>query len=410
MFKTLIALSLTAIATAEICPPLEPAAPCYPDDCAPCPRCLGPENFSGNPPVCPMTCGGDYTFTAALLYWNAHQDGMEFAIDNWVTNPNANLPTGTAPTGGAIQQLNQLVDAGHKLPHSKFRWGFKLGLGYCNPCDGWDLSLLWTRFHGKASSDVEADITDNRTLLPLWSQFVSSQGSLIYATRAEDHWKVKLNLVDFELGRNYWVSKYLSMRPFVGIRYASIKQHTEIEYRGGSWSSITTGDSTQPALNSIVDLQNDYRGAGLRAGIDSKWNFGCGWAIYGDLAASIIYGRFHINHNEDIRQATNPHTIVNILDTEESLRAARAMLDLALGVQWQAMFCDCQYVFTAMLGWEQHLFFNQNQMWRANRVGATAQTIAVNPAVLNLTGQNVFDQKRGSLDTQGWTLAFRFDF
>lgn len=357
-----------------------------------------------------MSCGGDLTFTAAILYWNAHQDGREFAIDNWVTNPNAFVPPGAAPTDESIQQLNQLVDADFQLPRAKWNWGSKLGLEYCSPCDGWDLSLLWTRFHGRARAEVEEDLSDNRTLLPLWSQFSFSQGSLLYATRASDHWKVKLNLVDLEMGRNYWASKYLALRPFIGIRYASAKQHTEIVYRGGSWSAITIGVLTQPPLRSIIDLQNDYRGAGLRAGLGSTWNFGCGWAIYGNFAASIIYGRFHIYHIEDIRQVINPNISVNILDTEESLRATRTIFDLALGIEYSTMFCDCQYGFTAMFGWEQHVFFNQNQMWRVNRVGAQAQSITVNPAVLNLTGQNIFDQRRGSLDTQGWTLTFRFDF
>jgi hypothetical protein len=238
------------------------------------------------------------------------------------------------------------------------------------------------------------------------------------------HWKLKLNLIDLELGRSFWVSKYLALRPFIGLRYASIKQHADIHYNGGSWIALPF-PTEQLALNDEVDLQNNYRGAGVRAGLDSQWNFGCGWAFYGNLAASIIYGRFRVDHDERITPASNtPRTSIVILDTTEHLRAARPILDLALGVQWSTMFCSCKYGFTAMFGWESHLFFNQNQLWRVSRVGATPLlTVAPDPDEafepfivgnisdpLNLSGNNVFDQRRGLLDTSGWTLSLIFDF
>lgn len=153
------------------CPPVQPPAPCYPDDCYTCPRCLGPENFAGNPPVCPRTCDGDWDFIIAGFYWNAHQDGMEYAIVTDVVNPNATAGTGD-PTLAQIQVLNTLIDAEYEMPKFKWDFGFKLGVAYCSPCDGWDIGLLWTRYHGRASEDIDADSEDNNTILPLWSAFV----------------------------------------------------------------------------------------------------------------------------------------------------------------------------------------------------------------------------------------------
>jgi len=419
-FAALAVLGLTSAASAarnmnsrgEVCPPSQPAV-CYPDDCTPCQRCLGPDNFAGNPPVCPHGCNGDFIITVAAFYWSAHQDGMEYAVVNCVQNPDDNTTT-----QGPAFQLNHLTDAEYKHPGSNWDWGFKVGLGYCSPCDGWDVNLQWTWFRDKSKSSIDADTTDNFTILPLWSDFVSafadSQaggfGGVAYASDASCDWRIKLNLVDFELGRNYWVSRYLSIRPFVGVRYASINQDTHIAYNGGSWGQNTQTGEVQPALNGFVDLENNYRGAGLRAGLGSEWNFGCGWAIYGNLAASIIYGRFKVNHDEYIRIATEtPHNTADVLETHESLRASRAILDMTLGVQWSTLFCSCKYGFTAMLGWEQHMFFDQNQMWRVSRVGASPQDIG-NNLNLNLSGDNVIQHRRGSLDTQGWTLTLKLDY
>ncbi|MBS0628694.1 MAG: hypothetical protein JSS30_00545 [Verrucomicrobia bacterium] len=421
-FAVLTVLGLTSAASAarnttasgkpvhgDVCAPSQPAV-CYPDDCPPCQRCLGPENFAGNPPVCPAGCNGDVFITAAAVYWSSHQDGMEYAIDNEVTQPVLQ----TIPNN---RILNQLANAEYKHPGSHWDWGFKLGIGYCSSCDGWDVNLLWTWYRGRHTHDLDTDNTDNHSVIPLWTNFVPGAGGVLFATDSEIHWKLKLNLVDLELGRGYWVSRYLNIRPFVGLRYASIKQDTAITYRGGSWAAVTGQDAgNQNAFNDYVDLENDYRGAGLRAGLGSEWNFGCGWALYGNLATSIIYGRFDVDHKEYIRLANiTPHSTADILDTNESLRALRAILDLDLGIQWSTMFCSCKYGLTVMLGWESHLFFDQNQLWRVSRVGTSSQSVTPpnltsNPPVLNLSGDNVLEQRRGSLDTSGWTLTFKFDF
>jgi len=83
------------------------------------------------------------------------------------------------------------------------------------------------------------------------------------------------------------------------------------------------------------------------------------------------------------------------------------MLDLELGVQWSTLVCGCQYGLTAQLGWENHMFFNQNQLWRVAR---SSGILEAGGDESNNTGENVFYQRRGNLDTQGWTLRFKFEF
>jgi hypothetical protein len=40
-----------------------------------------------NPSVRPLNCDGSWLVTVEGLYWNSHQDGMEFAVDNSVFVP-----------------------------------------------------------------------------------------------------------------------------------------------------------------------------------------------------------------------------------------------------------------------------------------------------------------------------------
>jgi len=401
MHKTCIALSILGMASVananrgqENCAPSAPAT-CSTDSCKHC-YCLGPETVLVNAPVNPRTCGGDFVMSIAGLYWNTHQDGMEYALRNRVQGPD-----GVAPPD--IQPLNNLIQAEYLTPNFEWNWGFRAGLGYNTTCDGWDLGILWTRYKGNAHDEVETNPNENQILMPLWSTFAPGFGFNLFTYDIETNWNLSLNLIDLELGRNFWTSKYLAWRPFVGLRIAHIDQDFGLQHKGGSWRGLQ--GTPFDAMSNFVDLKNDFKGVGIRSGLDTTWNFGCGWSLYGDLAASIVYGKFSIRHDEINRLVEAPFSKTKILETKDSFRSSRAMLDLGLGLQWSSMFCDCQYGLTVALGYEQHLFFHQNQLWRVVRNGA--QAISFPP---NNTGENVLNQRRGTLDTQGVTLSLQFEF
>jgi len=370
-----------------------PAAPCYSVDTPMCDYCLGPETVAGNPAVNPKTCNGDLVLTIAGFYWNMHQDGMEFAVDNSVPLP--------AMAGDDASALVNLVDAEYLTPHSKWDFGFKLGLGYNGTHDGWDFGVVWTHFKGRASNDVEEETTDNSSLLPLWSDFASGSAfPTLFASSMEASWNVDLDLVDFELGREFWASKYLTLRPHVGLRLSWIGQDFDIEHKGGSWGGGIAGSI---ATNNLVDMDNDFKGVGVRGGLNSVWNFGRGFALFGNVALSIIYGRFSIDQDEDNRFTTAPFAKTTILETINSYHSSKAMTDLELGIQWSTMFSNCNYGFTIGLSWEHHMFFNQNHLWRVNHI--PLPNVPPAPA-----GPNTFIPANGDLSTQGWTLKATFDF
>ena len=389
--KTLLALTgiTSALCGAETCCETAPA-PCYPDS-PPCAYCVGPDSV--NPSVRPMGCDGSWLVTLEGLYWNSHQDGMEFAIDNSV------FIATTGFTFDDIHQLNNLIDAKYLTPHAKWEFGFKAGLTYNSTHDGWDLGVTWTWYRGSASIHVEAEVDDNHTLLPLWSAWQIQNIKILWARDIEADWSTRLNLVDVELGREFWVSKYLNLRPHIGLRFASIDQSYTIKHKGGLWSLTPVPTFL---LNNEVSMRNDFHGVGARGGFDTVWNLGKGFSFYGNTALSLVYGRFKVKHDEWNRQALSPHTKTRVLETEDHFRASRAMTDLALGLQWSTLFGrECQYGFTLGIAWEHHLFFDQNQLFRVNRISSD---IAILP------NENAYYQRRGDLDTQGWTLTMQFEF
>lgn len=377
----------------------EPAATCYPDDCKTC-YCLGPENIIANAPARPVTCNGDWMITVAGVYWNANQDGMEYAIDNHVRTL-LEIPSAVED----ILPLNNLIDASYVTPNFDWDFGFKIGLGYNTTCDGWDIGATWTWYRSKARDHVEAEFSENHTLIALWSAYNDPLGHATFASDIETSWELQLNLIDIELGREFWVSKKMTFRPFIGLRIAFIDQEFDIQHKGGSWLVDDDGP-----LNNLVELDNDFQGVGVRTGLNSIFHLGCGWGIYGDLGVSIVYGRFDINEKETNREAYNLYDKIPIMETKDHFRASRAMLDLGLGIQWGGLFCECQYGITVSLGWEQHLFFDQNQFWRVNRIDTFTDIDNGLGVTQNDSGENSYYQRRGDLSTQGATLKVVFEF
>lgn len=378
---TLFTVPLLAASRQATCEPSQTAS-CYEDNCH-LTHCMGPSNFASNPPVTPYTCNGDIEIQVAGLFWTAHQDGMEYAVKTNAPPPtnNENIP---------------LIDAEYLHPHFDWKFGYQLGIGYNSSCDGWDFSLVWTRYDGEASSHNQAEIDNNTSLLVIWSQELNTLSEKI-ALDIKSLWKLKLNLIDLDLGRLSWNSRMLSLRPHIGIRIAFLDQKYNLEHKGG----VNSFTPSFLDLNNQVDMGNDYKGAGVRLGLDSLWHLGCGFSIYGDFALSALAGRFHISQKESNREVESPFTKEETMQVKDTVHVNTLAGDLGLGIEYRTLICDCEYGLAVSLGYEQHLFLDQNQLWRIETIGATT----ADPASINS-----FTQRRGDLSTQGWTLKVVFDF
>jgi len=350
-----------------------------------------------NAPLYPITCNGDLSLSISGLYWNYHETGFAYAVQNFIHVPVIN------PTTVEIEELNNLIDDDIEVPKGSWEFGFKLGLGYNTACDGWDLGLLWTRYHPSTHGCIETGVEDNATLISLISAFAPIQGEVNFAREIERHTKIELDLIDFELGRAYWISKRTHFRPFVGFRYAKLDRKFQLDHKGGSWSPRM--NPPQPAFRNKVSLCNDYDGFGLRSGLDAAFHLSCGFRVYGGASASIIYGRFNVSHDEENHLINNPFTKEKILDSRAHFRASRAILDVEAGIAWSAQVCECRYAVQTRLAWEHHLFLHQNQFYRVVRIGDIPQAVEINDS-----GENIYEQVRGDFATQGWTLSLQLFF
>jgi hypothetical protein len=264
--------------------------------------------------------------------------------------------------------------------------------------DGWDIVGYWTRFYSnqKRADNDRKQGTFQPSFYPDNYSSPPPAGPGItpgpFATQAEGKkWRVKLNLIDLELGREFFVSKWMTLRPHIGARSAWVRQRQAIEYTGGnllsSYSSFLAG-----ANRADIHQRNNYWGMGLRGGLDSTWGLGAGVSLYGKLAMSALWGRFHVNQNIDLKNVG--------ADTEASLQrvwnrfqVCRPVLDLALGLRYDTTFsCDAVGM-SAFAGWEHHYFWGQNKFLRFDGGGF-----------------NTWDETNGDLSFAGVNAGISFDF
>jgi len=297
-----------------------------------------------------VTNGADLFVSGDFIYWTAREEGLDYASSGITTG-------GTTSYKGTTHH-----------PDFGYEPGFKAGVGLNMDHDGWDLYAHYTWFHsGKRTSSVST----TGDLLPLWETTSSAFNQPVVSGGA--HWRLAFNVVDLELGRNFFVSKRLALRPHFGLK--------------GSWQHQKFNPHFTNASHTRMDqkFRENYRGLGIRGGIDTSWQFSRNWGIFGDLALSGMWSRFHETRKDFTTSTTGAQSV--FIFTKESLYTITPVLELGLGLRWDAWWNDDSCHFGFQAGWEEQVWGDMNQFL------------------------GLYDRgSHGNLILQGLTVEARFDF
>ncbi len=272
---------------------------------------------------------------------------------------------------GTESSSTSSIQHGHvKSPDFNWNAGYRAGIGYKLPHDKWDLFGNYTYLYGSAQGKA------GHIVFPTWASNWADS-SPFYASSAKANWNMHLNMGDLELGRNCFAGKWLSLRPFVGVRGMTLDQKYHINYKGGT---------VAPSDTDRVTLNNDFWGVGVRMGVNSLWGCGQGISLYGNGSASLLSGHFDVHEREKLLQAD-----LQKMNIESTTSTVVVDADISLGLQWDYLFSQDRYHFGVKLGWEFDVFFNQNQLF-------------------NFASPSSFRCQNDDLAFQGVTLGFRLDF
>lgn len=276
----------------------------------------------------------------------------------------------------------------NELTEVHFGWdpGFRVGLGYGMEYDQWDTQAFFTWFYTQgddrvlsAPGAVHSTFMGNFYVDNPTGAGISGPS---YQSASID-WTIRFNMFDWELGRNYWVSQELALRPFLGVKGGWIDQQID-----SAWNDSTPPSSspTSPVYNLGQEkVKNDFWGIGPSAGINTKWHLlrrTChSLHLFGDFSGSLMWGHWSFSdffHNDIQQQVTINQGNVN---------SGAMMVRSFMGFGWNSAVRQNRARLSARLGYEAQFWLDQLQFY--SFVGGTLDT---------------------ALTLQGGTLEFSVDF
>lgn len=321
----------------KCCKPCDKACDCC--DCIPKPSCLSPCEDAYNAPYRMGVCW-DYFVSASFLYWQALEDGLE---------------TGQSISGSSHQNTTW------QNLGCNFNPGFKVGLGMNFDWDNWDFYLEYTWLHQSETAN-----NSNNQIEPA---FIDTD---LDGNKLSSKWKLDFDMLDFAIGRIAYTGRQLLIRPHFGGKAVWIDQSYN--------QTLSSNDIELIKGNNSSCLW----AVGPSAGFQTRWDFYCGFYMFGNMGWSLLYSEFDsitISTNE-----TNGNTT-----SQSDRKTFTPEMDFALGLGW-GDYCDCkcQWYLNVTLGYEFFSFWDQNQ-WRN-----------FYPSVGNSVDNNLY--------LHGLTVSARLDF
>jgi len=333
-----------------VCPP-----PC---ECCKCNIC--PPTKEVNPAAgpcvidsCSMCEDGNMYATVDFTWWTARQDSMEYAQTALAT------PAATNPAG-SIYDVN-----------GTWRPGFKVGLGAQFCSYGWDIFLQYTyfRMNNDNSTSVPAS---GLTLYDAYWFVNQAHGATPSYNSVNAHWELQNNVFDFEIGRNFWVSPQLAIRPMIGAKGFWGKQNFDLTFNGNTASTSTAMDN---------HMKN--WGVGIRTGLDTTWHMGMGFSLMGDFALTGLWEQFQLSRFDVSRAG------LSAINQSYSYYNVAPVVEWMFGLAYDWWSCEGTFHLGFHVAYEEQVWFNQNHFIRESGVaGATG----------------------GNLSYSGLTAGVRFDF
>ncbi|MEI6242919.1 MAG: Lpg1974 family pore-forming outer membrane protein [Chlamydiota bacterium] len=266
-----------------------------------------------------------------------------------------------------------------------FDWkaGFKVGMGWSFGHDDWNLRADYFRYHGTHKNQTDADIS-SETLVPSWLNYANQQTSnTSIFSHATGIWQLKMDLLDLELSRPFYVGKSLIFSPFVGIE-------------GGWISQFFEGKYLDPyGIPRSIHHQSSWL-IGPSVGLNFQWIIIQGFSFFTNVLGSFFYQQFDNSMKEYL--FTEPGNIYMSMHLPKK-GYCTPQGDITIGFQYGSYFCEKKYHGDISIGYEFMIFGSQNHM-RALQNNLTS-TMAL---------QGLSDGNFASLTLQGLILTAKFDF
>lgn len=316
--------------------------------------------------------GADVFITANFIWWGVNQDGLNYATTGFLTD---------AAAGGVFDSASR-----GKSKYVGHDWapGFKVGLGLNLSHDGWDLFAQYTWLHASDSNSLTnrpEGVAFTLGILPF------NDGPSILGDSIKGNWDLHFNVIDVELGRNFYLSQFLTMRPFIGFKGTWQDQDVKVTTESTNFQINNQGQNTPVSGPFVHKRTFDNWGIGVRGGFNISWYMAKNWSIYGNLAFTGMWTDYDkLTYSDTLQDSItgNSKTYINV--SADDFYTVKYIGETEIGLRYDVWFYDDNYHFAVQAGWEQQVWIN----WA--------------------TFAEVLDHAWNDLTLHGLNLKFRFDF
>lgn len=162
---------------------------------------------------------------------------------------------------------------------------FRVGVGANLPGDRFAVDLDWLHYRTDAqlSSDLSGD--QSNFLIPYFEVIIDPSNQIeVLSSDYSSYSRLHLNEINLSVHREYVLTPGIVLSPKIGVTYLDIK----------STLSLSLIPHVQFGVSPFIEVktQNRFYGLGIKGGIDSMWNLGCGFGLFSELQTGLIWGRY----------------------------------------------------------------------------------------------------------------------
>jgi hypothetical protein len=306
------------------------------------------------PPVNPTarTCPDGYGFTtmAEFTYWNAFDDGLTVAFQ---------VNSDKSTNSSSIRPLTM---------DSDWQPGFRVGIGYNAVYDDWWTDLNYTYFRSRDTISRNPFTKNSIFLVSILENPLVNQGNNLSTNDFNLHWKLGVDLLDLEMGRNFFVSNRLSLSPFASVRGVWIRRHIKVNSDGTQDTQSNSSTGRQTITQNWTDslrMKQDIWAVGPRIGVNTRWLFGkSGFAFFMNADGALMYSGITVHDKENNTTVDSTNGTQNQTATlKKTLHRVMPNLSLFGGLDYQHCWSDSDFALHVYAGYSITYFWNQEYFY-----------------------------------------------
>ncbi|PCI95149.1 hypothetical protein COB11_02920 [Candidatus Aerophobetes bacterium] len=303
--------------------------------------------------------GVDVFISGSVIYWNSRLGDFNVVQSGHsIRDSESNFSN--------LIETDVRTSVGDNGSHSSSNdLGFKAKVGIALEHDGWDSFIEYTWLRPKTTDHFKDD-----TFTSTMDHFrgIPFDHNVADFSSGTSEWKLHFNSALWELGRSFFISPKLILRPHFGLKGVWTTQRFELQendlqVRSELLGAIITGSY-------LVKQRQTYWGVGPRAGFNTSWQLSKNFSIVSIWGITPLWGNFEAKRNDFLTSVDQELDIFNIrLDTlnNEVVKMSfknhnvNMAYDYQIGFRGDAWFDDDNYRIRIQITWEQQLLSNFNQ-------------------------------------------------